>query len=277
MPYHLNIKYSQMYRGYKIEFSAKILGDSYPDLINANNIRECLNKVNALGIGSLDVDGILREAKVIGADFTKDIRFEDIPNINTMKELKSVIRLSIHNYNRWNCANYIGGGMVISNAVSDRRRRRRLTVYDKTEELRLATNRPFLDSLENSERLIDYFMGRVRFELRATTQFQLRKWLGLRDTKIMNVLTSTVNPLQLVMSEMFAPLNVVAESEIKRKPSTLDRLNTLKQFDWDLARVEAHVRENCKGSVRRVMEHYEMLYRVHRLSNPIYLAEVVGR
>lgn len=92
LPYHLIIAYCNGFRNYIIEFSAKILGDRYPELINSDNVRDCLNKINELGVCNLNVEGILREAKVIGADFTKDILFEDIPNVNDMPNLKSVIR-----------------------------------------------------------------------------------------------------------------------------------------------------------------------------------------
>lgn len=39
-----------------IEFSAKVLLDSYIDLINKNNIRQCLENINKLNIIELDID-----------------------------------------------------------------------------------------------------------------------------------------------------------------------------------------------------------------------------
>ena len=276
LPYHLYIAYNERFGGYKVEFSAKILGDRYPELINCNNIRDCLNAINALGICSLDVDGVINMGKVIGADFAKDIRIEDIPNAGNMADVKSIIRLSINNYERFNCANYRGGGMIISNAVNDKRRSKRLTIYDKADELRMANNRPFISSLNNAYRLHDYFRGRVRFELRATTQYQLRGWLGIRELSLMNVLESTANPLRLVMSQMFNPIFAVDEREIKPTLTNLDKLNTLKLLDWDLARVESHVRESTTRSVREGMRAYERLYLAHKVSQPINIVEVVG-
>lgn len=277
LPYHLLIKYDGRFRNYKIEFSAKILRDRYPELITADNVVDCLNIINTLGICTIDVDGILREGKVIGADFTKDVPLTVFPNIEDMRKLKTVLKLAINNYDRWNCANYRNGGMVISNAVNDGRWRRRLTVYDKADELRLSTNRPFLTSLEDSESLMEYFRGRVRFELRATTQFQLRKWLGVREVGVMDVLRSTENPLRRVMSEMFSPLFHIEESNIKKKNlTTLGRLSTLKYNNWNLDAVEVKVREHSKRSIRESMKPYKELWMAHQLKETVDIVEAVN-
>lgn len=277
LPYHLLIKHDGRFRNYKVEFSAKILRDRYPELITADNVVDCLNIINTLGICTLDVDGILREGKVIGADFTKDVPLTVFPNIEDMRKLKTVLKLAINNHDRWNCANYRSGGMVISNAVNDCRWRRRLTVYDKADELRLSTNRPFLASLEDSERLMEYFRGRVRFELRATTQFQLRKWLGIRELGVMDVLRSTENPLRRVMSEMFSPLFHIEESNIKKKNlTTLGRLSTLKYNNWNLDAVEVVVRQHSKRSIRESMKPYKELWMADQLKETVDIVEAVN-
>lgn len=276
LPYHLQISFSTKYNSYKVEFSAKVLGDRYPELINMNNISECLNTINTIGFCSFNVDEVISFARVIGADFTKDIPLTDIPCVNNMNDVKSIIRLSINNYHRWNCENYRSGGIVISNAVNDPRRRRRLTVYDKGYELGLSQNRQFINSLHDANALIEYFKDRVRFELRATTQRQLREWLGVRSLSIMSVLESTANPLRYVMTEMFSPIYAVDESEIRPTLTNCDKLCTLKLLDWDLARVEAHVRESTNRSVREGMKPYERLYRAHNVSESINIVNVVG-
>lgn len=276
LPYHLIICYNRAFGSYKVEVSAKVLGDRYPELINAHNIRDCLNAINAIGFCTLDVEGILNESKMIGADFTKDIRLQDIPNAHNMSDVKSIVRLSINNYNRWNCANYRGGGVVVSNSVNDNRYGKRLTVYDKGSEIVLLRNRPFLDSLRDSNRLTEYFRGKVRFELRATTQYQLRQWLGVEDLGLMNALGAAQNPLRIVMSEMFSPIRAVEETEIRPTLTNLDKLCTLKQLDWDLGRVEAHVRESTKRSVREGMLPYIRLFHAHRISTPVNIVDCVA-
>ena len=273
LPYHLYIAYNQQYRSYKVEFSAKILKDRYTELINRNNVRDCLNALNDVGAFSINVDRVINEAKVIGADFTKDVRLEGL-HADNMADVKSIVRLSIYNYDRFNYANFKSGGIVVSNSVKNKRRRKRLTIYSKADELRLAENRPFLASLNDIDRLREYFSDRVRFELRATTQDQLRSYLEIRDLTIMNVLNSTSNPLSLVASEMFQPISYVDES-IKPTLTNLDKLSTLKLLNWDLMRVEAHVRESTKRSVRDGMKQYERLYKAHRLSQSINLIDAL--
>ena len=275
LPYHLLIKYDNIYRNYKVEFSAKILGDRYCELINADNIRDCLDKINSIGICQIDVDGVLNEAYVIGADFTKDVPFSNIPNADNFKDVKSIARLSIRNYDRWNCANYKGGGLVISNSVDDSRRRKRLTIYYKRDELELAKNRPFLRSVNDSERLKEYFDGKARFELRATTKQQLRAWLDIRNLSITNVLNSTSNPLELVMSEMFHPIFAVDDAQIRRTLTNLDKLSTLKLHNWDLAEVEAHVRSSTSRSIQEGMKPYYKLYEAYKVSHNVNIVDAV--
>lgn len=277
LPYHLYIGYNERYGSYKVEFSAKILGDRYPDLINENNFMDCLGTINNLGICTLDIERVICSSSVIGADFTKDILLSEIPCASGMNDIKSILRLSIRNYNRWNCANYQGGGMVITNAVNDKRRQKRLTVYDKWDELRMAHNRPFMQSLNDREYIEEYFRGRVRFELRATTPSQICTWLGLGRgyNTIANVLNSTTNPLRMVMNEMFKPIFAVDESEIKPTLTNLDKLCTLKTLEWDLAMVEAHVRASTTRSVKAGMRAYERLYSAHRLSQTVNVVDIV--
>ena len=273
LPYRLIIRYSNQFKTYRIEFSAKILRDHYPDLINANNVRDCLAAINEIGVCSLDIDGVLRESKVIGADFTRDISLDEIPNVYNMNDLKSIIHVALNNNMRWNCANYRGGGLVIENAVNDRRRKKRLTVYDKGSELELASNKGFLRWLEDSDRLKEYFRRRVRFELRATTQYQLRQWLGVRDCGIMEVLCASANPLQLIAREMFYPIYCADDSQIKPTLTNLDKLSTLKLMDWDLSRVEAHVRESTNRSIKEGMKPYIRLFCAHKISKPVDIVD----
>lgn len=276
VPYHLFMKYYSNFQSYKLEFSAKILGNNYPDLINVENIRECLSAINRLGFCTLNIDRVLEEAKVIGADFTKDIRLTEIPNVSNMRDLKTIVGLSIHNRNRYTCADYRRGGLIVSNSVNDRRLRRYLTIYNKGVEIDHASNRPFLESLTDPNRLKEYFRDRVRFELRATTQHQIRKWLNITSTSLHDVLGSAGDPLRVVMAKIFHPIHAVGDREIKPTLTNLDKLSTLKLCDWDLTRVEAQVRASTNRSVSEGMKRYEELYIAHRISQTIDLVEVVS-
>ena len=281
LPYHLYLKRDEARREYTLEFSAKILKDRYVELITIDNIHDCLQCVNSLDFCDIDIERLLSTAQVKAVDFTKDIRLEDIPTAGNMRGLKSILKLSMKNYRRWNCQDYRGNGLVITNIVADSRYSRRLTIYDKAHELRLNRNREFLRLLDDSERLLNYFNDRVRFELRATTQHQLRRWLNTDDLAPTSVLSSTTDPIGLVMAEMFNPINAIPNGAVRElQGSTLrtqDRLALLKCLDWDLARVEAHVREHSNRSITESMKPYRDLYSLHfNISQSINIVEVVG-
>lgn len=60
-----------------IEFSGKILGDRYPELISINNIGQCFRNIEKLGFCKFDMDLIMK-AEVVSCDVTKDIPCGDI-------------------------------------------------------------------------------------------------------------------------------------------------------------------------------------------------------
>ena len=60
-----------------IEFTGKILGPRYSELINKMNIRQCIENINALKLCTLDIDSILNDAKVVKADVTQDAEYPD--------------------------------------------------------------------------------------------------------------------------------------------------------------------------------------------------------
>lgn len=48
-PYELYVEADYQSNELVIEFTAKVLRENYPQLINKENIRQCLNNINALG------------------------------------------------------------------------------------------------------------------------------------------------------------------------------------------------------------------------------------
>ena len=57
-PYLLYVEIDYLEKELVIEFTGKILGDDYPQLINQNNIHVCLDHINQLGFCNLDIDKI---------------------------------------------------------------------------------------------------------------------------------------------------------------------------------------------------------------------------
>ncbi len=89
-PYSLYIEKDLMDDELVIEFTGKILGARYSELINQTNIRQCLDNINALGLCSLNTDAILKEGEVVKADVTIDAKYPDLPSLTT--EIQSCVK-----------------------------------------------------------------------------------------------------------------------------------------------------------------------------------------
>ena len=80
-PYSLYIEKDLMDDELVIEFTGKILGVRYTELINQTNIRQCLDNINALGLCSLNTDAILKDGEVVKADVTIDAEYPDLHQV----------------------------------------------------------------------------------------------------------------------------------------------------------------------------------------------------
>lgn len=235
-----------------IEFTGKILQDYYKELINRNNISQCLNRINDLGICHLDVESIIRFSRIGKCDITKDV------SCNQYHEVLSHIRQHLTNHKKWNCKDYTGG-IVIENTVSTARHKKRLTIYGKGKELAKATNADFLQSLSNPQDIQDYFKDKIRFELNINTESQIRKLLNISTNDMNSVLNSTSNPILTVFDEAIKEIS--APSYSKNLNDYKNEL-LLKECDFDLAKVEAKIRTliSKNTSIQRIMEPYKKLY-----------------
>ena len=110
-PFLLKIKLD--YKRYEavIEFSGKILGKDYPELISSKTIRQCFENINAIGVCEVDVDAMM-DAEVVKCDVTTDRTVTDIP------ELTGYIRSHIRNYQQYPCRKYNNGNLVIEKNVT---------------------------------------------------------------------------------------------------------------------------------------------------------------
>ena len=178
-----------------IEFTGKILKEDYPQLINRNNIVQCLEAINGMGICRIDTEAILAHGEVCKCDVTKDI------SSTQMQEIIAQMKQSLTNYDKWSCAKYQGNGLVIYKTVKTDRYKKRLSIYDKHKELTMACNREFLNTISNREELLAYFQDRIRFELNIDTKAQIRLLLGVMDNRLHSVLSSNANPILTVFDE----------------------------------------------------------------------------
>lgn len=251
-PYLLSIRID-LSKGTSIEFTGKILKDDYPKLINGKTITQCLEEINRLEICLLDIPSVLREAQVMKCDVTLDIeRNEDFTR--TLASLKA----SIKNRDKWIHKKY-PNGMAIENTVSCNRYKKRLVVYQKDEELELAENKAFLNSLNNPQAVLDYFKGKMRIEINLKSKNQIRKMLQIQDTNLHSVLTSQANPILAIIDETLKSVDMSNPQHSTLRD--LERTALLEDCDWNLDTVEAKIRslQSKNTRVSRAMEQYRRL------------------
>lgn len=250
-PYLLYIEADLQEQELVIEFSSKILHNNYLHSINRLNIRECLHNINVLGLCDLDINSIIEDGGVVKVDVCKDIDYNDC------KGLCKSIRSSISNYRAYT-AKLNGTNLSIDKNVTTKGLKRRLIIYDKARELTKAENRKFIESLTDSESLLNYFNGKIRFEMNLNSKEQIRQCLKVTDTSIDAVLNSEADPIWDFLSE------ALDDGEISSRSRSLTEFKNILLLQYcnnDLAKVEAVVREHCSPNthISQVMKPYREL------------------
>lgn len=247
-PFYLLIRKDFIHNESVIEFTGKILSDRYPELINRDNIRYCIEHINRLGICEIDTERLLQTAKVAKCDVTKDVTSTEI------KEIITQTKQNLTNYDKWEVEKY-PNGICLRNKVTTDRYKKRVCIYDKGKELKQQTNSSFLLSLHQSQTLLDYFQDKVRFELNIGTMVQVKRLLKIGDNSLVEVLNSTANPLLSVIDEALKKY-----TDSRQHTDFKDYVNSLILADNhnDLAELEAKIRAlTPKGTViKRKMQPY---------------------
>ena len=240
-----------------LEFTGKILKDDYPSLINKDNIRICLSNINELGFCNLNIDGILSDGEVVKADVCQDVIHPDY------KDLTKSIRAGVANFNKYLVRN-IGDNFIIEKNVQTKSYKRRLTIYDKQQELERASNRNFLNCVEDKDKLLSSFNGTLRFEMNLNSKEQLRQCLNITDTSIQSVLCSNSKPLWDFLDKAITDKSV---ETVSGNLTDLKNQLLLEHCDYDLVKVEALLRKYCsqKTHITQVMKPYRAL--AEKLSN----------
>lgn len=246
-PFLLKIKVDYECGEVVIEFCGKILGKDYPKLISKDTILQCFQAIDALGFCKIDIDAMM-DAEVVKCDVTKDIPVSDVSQVT------EYIRSHVRNYQQYLCSKMKNGNVVVNKNVVSNKTKKRMTIYDKGNEMRRSANRPFVEE----HGLEAAFSGMCRFELNLDSKEQIRKALRIADTKLMTVLSAEVNPISDFLDEVVEPREAVPMTD---KKSYLTML-VLKDCEYDLEKVEARMRQlyPSKGtSISKVMEPYKAM------------------
>lgn len=252
-PYSLIIIVDYRKNELTIEFTGKILKESYYKLISEDTIRMCFDNINHLGLCTLDTEAIIHNSQVVKCDVTKDIKGQNIDSIT------STIRQNLSNYNKWSIKRY-NGGIVVEKVVSTPKYKRRLTIYDKGKEINKISNKSFVDSLKNSRFVTEYFDNIVRFELNLNAMYQIRQLLNIPNNNLINVLRASTNPILTVIDEA---VKYVPQQHKAQTLRDYEHELLLKDCDYDMVRVEAKVRalSSKNTSITRMMQPYKELYK----------------
>lgn len=251
-PYSLLIMVDYSKNELIIEFSGKILQEHYTSLISKETIRECFDNISNIGICKLDTESILNDSIIAKCDITKDIKADITQIIPSIKQ-------NLINYSKWNVKPYYSG-VVVENVVATTRYKKRLAIYDKRKELQQGNSRHFIENLNNNKEILEYYKDKVRFELNLNTMYQVRQFLNIPNNNIQSVLNAVANPILSIIDE------TVKYEHQRHKEITLrdyERILLIKEFNYDMAKVEANVRAYSKKttSIKRAMEPYKQLFK----------------
>ncbi len=249
-PYQLSIKLDYNHGEAVIEFSGKILGDRYPELISRDTIDICLKCINDLDVIGFKVADVLQFGQVTKCDVTVDIEFNDITGLSSYIKTNSSTKYQ-------GKSDRYSNGISLSNKVATDRLKKRMVIYNKQNELQKAENSQFLASLSDRDKLLSYFNGKVRFERNLTTKEGIRKALNITNNNIENVLSAETTPITDMLREVVKPpkCNEIHPSQMK----DIVYEAVLSMYDYDIVKVEAAFRAAASGNTRmsRVMSPYK--------------------
>lgn len=253
-PYNLIIIADKLKKEMSLEFTGKILKDDYPKLIGLDNIEDCLKSINDIGIVALNTEFLLCKSEVVKCDVTKDVVIEDFT-----KAISNVKR-NITNHRRWVISHYQGEGLVINNTVKTPRHKLRVCIYPKGKEMNRSTNKGFLDSLQDKDALQKYFSNKTRIELNLNTMEQIRKYF-MTDNNLVNILSSTQNPIYAVLSKAIGNADDTITSKDKMSLRDYERLCLIEKCDGNTEKIEELIRvySGSCTSIKRAMAPYKRL------------------
>lgn len=228
-PFSLSIEIHQDVKELVVEFTGKILGKDYPQLISRDTIMMCFERLNELGVCKVDPAKMM-SAEVVKCDITKDVPVEDIP------ALTRYVKGAVRNYEAFSCTKFRNGNLVVEKSVTTHKRKKRITIYDKEHEMNLQGERPFV----SDNGLEGKYDGGCRFELNLTSKKQIREALGLTGNTLAEVLHSEGNPIRDFLGDVLAE---DPSGKAVTDWNTFEKFAVLAACGFDLAKVEAKVRQ----------------------------------
>lgn len=238
-----------------VEFSGKSLLDSYPDLISMDNIFTCFDNINIQNICYIMPEGAVEKAIVMQCDVTYDIKTElSIPEIYQ--------NITLSNNRKYCIRDITTNRFTIESTSVTPRKKTRLLVYDKEEEMMRSANEPFLQSISNAQEQLDYFHNRKRIELNLNSMDRIRRYFQTEDTRLLTLLNANVDPINLFLKNVITDdISITKASRLSGNLRDMEHLLLIAICNYDLRRVELVIRDvyGSTRSITRAMEPYKKL------------------
>lgn len=272
-PFYYSIEVDEQKHTTIVEFNGKVLLDRYPELINSMNITACFENINQCGVCDISIDEAIISATVQQCDVTRDVSSE-----SSIKDI--LLKLTFKNNNKWSVRDKTSNRFTIESTCTTKRRKSRMVVYDKALEMTRKDNEAFLQTVSNPEEQIQYFTGKIRYELNLNSIDRIRKYFGVRDTKLLELLNSISDPIHNFLVE-----SVVDQDYINQTANLAGNLRTLEHIlliagcDYDMRKLEMLVRDlyGPSRSVSRAMKSYQKIYAtlVNQIPEPLQAASLL--
>jgi hypothetical protein len=188
------------------EVSAKALKNDYALGINDNTFEHLIDSINSTNVIKLDSSIIYNEGKLLRADVTDNVKFEEYFGTNFYTDI-TAIPLTPNKYDITSYSTLKNKGAVIKGKQKSFKERQ--IYYDKiTELLSNKKGREFLNSI-NSDKVFKDFKDTIRVEGNFNQLRTMRKYLGT-DNLISNSLQSDAK----VNYELFKKITKTANTDI---------------------------------------------------------------
>lgn len=254
-PFYYSVYIDQCSMNTEIEFSGKALLDDYPSLINETNISTCFENINNFGICYINSEQVLQTAIVKQCDVTFDVT-----SPYSIQELYTNINLS--SSKKWCIRDICINRFTIESTNTTNRFKSRFIVYDKGEEMTRKSNSNFLSTVHNPEEQLEYYKGKIRFELNLNSMNRISHFFGDSDTRLMTLLQSPSDPIAVFLTEATGYEDTLHQaSKLSGSLRNLEHLLLLAICEYDLNKVELLIRDlyGTSRSIKRCKKSYARL------------------
>ena len=251
-PFYYSIVMDFNKKSTDIEFSGKALLDDYPTLINHTSIITCFDNINRCGVCYIDSQHIADCAYVKQCDVTCDVS-----SPFTIRDLYNNINLT--SSKGWCIRDITSNRFTIESTNTTKRFKSRFIIYNKEEDMNRITNQSFLASVTNRDDQIEYFRGKVRYELNINSVNRIRHYFNVSDTRLTTLLNSTSDPIAKFLTEAVKDNNGLQKAvELSPTIRDLEHLLLLAICDYNLNKVELLIRDmyGTSRSITRCKEPY---------------------